>query len=199
MLYSAETDPELREWLRFQSESKSNFGRALVEAAKMAELGEYALLRPALVALRARYPEPTSKVVTITTDAYLVTYDDSEHVGDIASAFNRYNGTVFNSELPPETKVRWASSIQNLRAPGTSVGLLALPDDPVSHPLLTQRRLTVPHIFLTQRIRGVSPLDEWVVLHEMCHFKVPHHGQEFIEELKRALDKIGWSVLLGGY
>jgi hypothetical protein len=56
-----------------------------------------------------------------------------------------------------------------------------------------------PHIFLAEKVKGVSPLDEWGLLHEMCHFKVPNHGTEFIEELKRALDKSNWSVLLGGY
>jgi len=173
--------------------------RALIESATAADVAEYALLRPALVALRSRYPEPTSTIVTVTTDAYRVTYADSETVDDIECAFNRFNGTVFHGELPPETKVRWATSIQNLCAPGSPVGLLALPNDPVSNPMPAQRRLTMPHIFLAERIKGVSPLDEWVLLHEMCHFKVPHHGPEFIEELKRALDESNWSVLLGGY
>jgi hypothetical protein len=76
---------------------------------------------------------------------------------------------------------------------------LALPDDPVTHLLPGQLRLNVPHIFVSEKLRGVSPIDEWVLLHEMCHFKVRHHGLEFIEELKHALDSIGWSVLLGGF
>jgi hypothetical protein len=63
--HSANTDPELRDWLRFQSENGSNFTRALVESAMMAEVVDYTLLRPALVALRARYPEPNSTMVTL--------------------------------------------------------------------------------------------------------------------------------------
>ena len=198
MLHTAKTDPELRDWLRFQTENGSGFLRAAAEVAMTAEVGEFNLLRPTLVALRAGSPEPNSTVVTVITDFYRVTYNDMETVDNVTCVFNRFNGTVFNNELP-ETKIRWASSIQSLRAPGIPVGLLALPTDPVTHALSTQRRLTTPHIFLTEKLKGISPLDEWVLLHEMCHFKVPNHGEDFIKELKRVLDKINWSVLLGGY
>jgi hypothetical protein len=134
---------------------------------------------------------------TLVTDDYFVEFDDVDVVNTITCAFNRFNGSLFNSELP-QTKIRWASSIRNLRAPGTPVGLLALPDDPVAHRLPNQFRITSPHIFITGRIKGVSPLDEWVLLHEMCHLRIPHHGPEFIDELKRVLDMSGWMVLLGG-
>jgi hypothetical protein len=135
---------------------------------------------------------------TLTTDCYRVEFDDANVVDAITCAFNRFNGSLFNNELP-ETRIRWASSIRNLRAPGVPVGLLALPEDPVTYRLPNQFTITVPHIFITGRIRGVSPLDEWVLLHEMCHFRVPYHGPEFIDELKRVLDISGWAVLLGGY
>lgn len=135
---------------------------------------------------------------TLATDHYWVEFDDTDVVDAITCAFNRFNGSLFNSELP-ETKIRWASSIRNQRAPGAPVGLLALPGDPVTHRMLNQFAIAKPHIFITEKIKGVSPLDEWVLLHEMCHFRVPHHGPEFIHELKRVLDKSQWAVLLGGY
>ena len=69
----------------------------------------------------------------------------------------------------------------------------------MTYEVLNQFKLTIPHIFITDRIKGVSPLDEWVLLHEMCHFRVRNHGPEFIEELRRVLDQSKWAVLLGGY
>jgi hypothetical protein len=135
--------------------------------------------------------------VKVTTDEYRVTFNDVDTVDALVCAFNRFNSAVFGSSLP-ETKIRWATSIQNLRTPGTPVGLLALPADPVTRLLPGQLRLKVPHIFVSEKLKGMSPVDEWVLLHEMCHFRVPHHGPEFIGEVKRALDCIGWSVLLGG-
>lgn len=164
----------------------------------MASVMEYYVIRPSLVRLRAQHPEPGSTVKTVITDAYKVTYDDSECLGEIGCAFNRFNATIFDNGLP-ETSIRFASSIQNLRAPGSPIGLLALPGDVVSHLLPGQLRLTVPHIFISERLRGVSPLDEWVLLHEMCHFRFVDHGKEFVELLKNALDKIEWSVLVGGH
>jgi hypothetical protein len=137
-------------------------------------------------------------IVTLNTDAYSVIFDDTDVVDEITCAFNRFNGALFDDHLP-ETRVRWASSIVNRRAPGCLIGLLAMPDDPQSFRLPNQFQLKMPHIFITERIRGLSPLDEWVLLHEMCHFRVPHHGEEFIEELKRVLIKNEWRVLLGGY
>jgi len=134
---------------------------------------------------------------TLITDHYWVEFDDTDIVDGITCVFNQFNGSLFNNGLP-ETKIRWASSIRNLRAPGAPVGLLALPEDPVTHRLPNQFTITVPHIFITEKIRGANPLDEWVLLHEMCHFRVPHHGREFIDELKRVLEQSKWAVLLGG-
>jgi hypothetical protein len=135
---------------------------------------------------------------TLITDDYRVTYDDTDIVDAITCAFNRFNGSLFDNDLP-ETKIRWASSIANLHAPGAPIGLLALPEDPVTYRVLDQFKLTMPHIFITERIKVVSPLDELVLLHEMCHLRVRHHGPEFIKELKRVLDQSEWAVLLGGY
>jgi len=198
MLYAAADDRELSEWIKYQSEGGSDFLRSLADLAMKADFGNYQVLRPSLVSLRSQNPEPGSTVATVTTDGYRITFNDVDTVDALVCAFNRFNGVVFDNSLP-ETKIRWASSIQSLRQPGTPVGLLALPDDPVTHLLPGQLRLNVPHIFVSEKLRGVSPIDEWVLLHEMCHFKVRHHGLEFIEELKHALDSIGWSVLLGGF
>ena len=197
MLYSADNDPELRDWVNFQSESGNGFIRSIAALAKAASLAEYQPLRQTLIMLRAQHPEPSSTMRTLTTDGYRVTYNEPDGPDEVVSAFNRFNAIIFDNELP-ETTIRWSYSIQNLRAPGAPLGLLALPEDSISHPLVDQFRLKIPHIFISQRLKGLSPIDQWVLIHEMCHFRVPCHGPEFIEELKRALDKIQWSVLLGG-
>lgn len=51
-MYSAYTDPELRDWLREVSEHGSNFMRAIAEAAFLADLKSYNLLRPVLLELK---------------------------------------------------------------------------------------------------------------------------------------------------
>jgi len=198
MLYSAVTDPELRDWVEFQSKNGSDFLRSIATAANVASVAEYSLLRPALVMFRCQYAEPNSTVRTLITDEYNVTFNDSENLDEVVCAFNKFDGLIFDNALP-ETAIRWACSIHSSRVPGTPVGLLALPEDPISHPLPGQFRLKIPHIFISERLKGVSPIAEWVLLHEMCHFRVPRHGPEFVEVLKGALDKIEWSVLLGAY
>jgi hypothetical protein len=54
--YSATTDPELTDWPRWASESGDvpNFIRAIAEAAFLADLQDYVLLRPVLLELRRR-------------------------------------------------------------------------------------------------------------------------------------------------
>jgi 5-methylcytosine-specific restriction endonuclease McrA len=56
---SAATDPELADWLRWASESGEvpNFIRAIAEAAFLADLPNYALLRPILLKLKSESPE----------------------------------------------------------------------------------------------------------------------------------------------
>jgi hypothetical protein len=53
---SAITDPDLRDWLRWASESgeTSNFLRTVAEAALIADLRNYGLLRPVLLELKLR-------------------------------------------------------------------------------------------------------------------------------------------------
>jgi hypothetical protein len=121
------------------------------------------------------------------------------HSNKLAGAFARLNALAFENSLPHETQVRYAASIQSICPPAPLVGALVEPSDPVSFSFPGQYRVDKPHIFISEKLRDAQPVDDWVLLHEMCHFKVPNHEPEFIEEVKRALDCIGWSVLLGGY
>lgn len=60
MMDSANTDPELRDWLRWASDSARTpcFVRRVAEAALIACIPDYLLLRPVLLELKRRYPEP---------------------------------------------------------------------------------------------------------------------------------------------
>jgi hypothetical protein len=64
MMASPHTDPELIQWLRWASESGSTpmFVRTVAEAARMACSPDYVLLRPVLIELKRRYPEPPSRI-----------------------------------------------------------------------------------------------------------------------------------------
>ncbi len=61
MLYPAVTDPDLRDWLHWATESGKvpNSVKTVAEAACIADLSNYALLRPALLELRLRHLMPT--------------------------------------------------------------------------------------------------------------------------------------------
>jgi hypothetical protein len=69
MNYSASTDPDLRDWLRwaFQSGEAPSFVRAIAEAAFLADLPNYSLLRPVLLELRRQRPSVCSFRQTKTT------------------------------------------------------------------------------------------------------------------------------------
>jgi len=56
---SANTDPELRQWLRWASEGGKTpmFVRTVAEAALIACIPDYVLLRPVRLELKRRYPE----------------------------------------------------------------------------------------------------------------------------------------------
>jgi hypothetical protein len=56
---SPHTDPELRDWLRWASESANTpmFVRTVAEAALIACIPDYVLLRPVLVELKRRHPQ----------------------------------------------------------------------------------------------------------------------------------------------
>lgn len=198
LLYTAETDPELRPWLRHNLSSESPFIRALVGAAKLASPGEYTALQPVLRRFRASDPEPDSSLRTLVADAYRVVFNEQKEIDNLDVAFTRFNASVFDNTFP-ETKIRYASSIVSQQEPGWPIGLFAEPDDPVSRRVPGQFRLDVPHIFISEKLRGIDPIDEWVLLHEMCHHKVPNHGPDFIAQIKQALDATGWRTLIGGF
>jgi hypothetical protein len=198
MLHLAENDPELGAWLSYQADNGSGFVRAFVNAAQLADHGQYHLLQPAIRFLRARYPEPDTSIRTLTRDDYKVVFNEQDETGSLDATFTRFNALIFGNELP-QMKIRYATSIHSLREPGLPIGLLATPNDPVEHPMFGQYVLDVPHIFISEKLRRVAPVDEWVLLHEMCHYKVPNHRPDFVAEVKRALEAINWQVLLGGY
>jgi hypothetical protein len=60
MMDSANTGPELRQWLRwaFESGKVPVFVRTVADAACLACLPDFEALRPVLVELKRRYPEP---------------------------------------------------------------------------------------------------------------------------------------------
>jgi len=60
MMDSASADPELRQWLRWASESGKvpSYVRTVAEAALLACVPDYGLLRPVLLKLKRRHPEP---------------------------------------------------------------------------------------------------------------------------------------------
>ena len=60
--YSATTDPDLADWLRWASESGevASFVRVIADAAFVADLPNYALLRPVLLELKRENPAPAS-------------------------------------------------------------------------------------------------------------------------------------------
>jgi hypothetical protein len=68
---SANTDPELRQWLcwAFESGKVPMFVRTVAEAALIACLPDYELLRPVLLELKRRYPEDLAHAVAKTGTA----------------------------------------------------------------------------------------------------------------------------------
>ena len=52
------TDEELHDWLRWAVESGSSFLRTTAEAALIADLQHYNLLRPVLLELKKEWPKP---------------------------------------------------------------------------------------------------------------------------------------------
>ena len=71
---SASTDPELHDWLVLAEEHGSNFIRALAEAALVADLKHYTLLRPGLLKVKEDETRHTtsSTALDCETDEQLV-------------------------------------------------------------------------------------------------------------------------------
>jgi hypothetical protein len=61
MIYSPYTDPELALWIRWVSESGGvpMFIRTVADAVSIADLENYALLRPVLLELKRQRPRPS--------------------------------------------------------------------------------------------------------------------------------------------
>jgi hypothetical protein len=57
MIFPA-TDVELHDWLRWAEEKGSSFLKATAEAALIADLKHYNLLRPVLLELKREWPKP---------------------------------------------------------------------------------------------------------------------------------------------
>ena len=55
---SAYTDSELHDWLRWAVENVASFLMATAEAALIADLMHYSLLRPVLLELKREWPKP---------------------------------------------------------------------------------------------------------------------------------------------
>jgi hypothetical protein len=51
-------DVELHDWLRWAEEDGSSFVKTMAEAALIADLKHYNLLRPALLELKREWPKP---------------------------------------------------------------------------------------------------------------------------------------------
>jgi len=64
MLIAQNDDPELLEWLSNAKEKGGGFVSALATAGLVADFDNYPILRPVLVAMRAKYPqyEPSAAV-----------------------------------------------------------------------------------------------------------------------------------------
>jgi len=68
MMLSANTDPELREWLRwaFEGGKVPVFVRTVAEAALIACLPDYALLRPVLLELKRQRPSQAAALIQVS-------------------------------------------------------------------------------------------------------------------------------------
>lgn len=57
-MISPATDEELHDWLRWAEENGSSFLKTTAEAALIADIEHYNLLRPVLLALKSEWPKP---------------------------------------------------------------------------------------------------------------------------------------------
>ena len=58
-MISPAADEELHDWLRWAEENGSSFLKATAEAALIADLKHYHLLRPVLLELKKEWPRPS--------------------------------------------------------------------------------------------------------------------------------------------
>jgi hypothetical protein len=66
MLYTANDDSDLRDWLWWAEDGGEAplFVKTVAEAASIADLSNYALLRPVLLELMRQHPQPASSLFT---------------------------------------------------------------------------------------------------------------------------------------
>jgi hypothetical protein len=64
MTQAATSDPCLRDWLNWvvESDEAPMFVKTVAEAASIADLSNYALLRPVLLQLKRQHPQPTGSL-----------------------------------------------------------------------------------------------------------------------------------------
>jgi hypothetical protein len=125
----------------------------------LASPGEYYSLQPVLRYLHAQSPEPNTTVRTLTADRYKVVFNETDEPHELDGAFAWFNSYIFGSSLP-ETKIRYATSIQSPCEPGWPIGVLAQPDDAVTCRIPGQFQIDTPHVFITEKLRRLAPVNE---------------------------------------
>ena len=114
-------------------------------------------------------------------------FEDIED-SQLSAAYQRYNTYVFDGSLPPDVKVRWAQLIGPAGFFGANGWLYN--DDPSA----------TPYLFVDERLRTLYPrsgsLIDLILLHEMCHFRVPQHDVAFVREILTALERVSWEPLV---
>ena len=65
-MVSAREDDELRDWVRWAETNGNSFVRTLAEAALLADLRHYHLLRPVLLKLKEEYPRRDLRIARTT-------------------------------------------------------------------------------------------------------------------------------------
>jgi hypothetical protein len=107
MIYSPYTDPELRDWLRWASESHEvpMFVRTIAEAAFLADLRNYAQLRPVLREVKRQYPRPTivERIRSVVADDfphYSVVFDEDAWPM-VRFRIQDMSGTMLSRACPP--------------------------------------------------------------------------------------------------
>jgi len=126
MLYRADDDPELGNWLNHKDDNRSQLLLKLIEAARLGNPNEYTSLQPLLRRFRACDPEPGSSIKTHSTDAYKVVFNEQKKLDKLDSAFAQFNAFVFDNTFP-ETKIRYATLIENKLEPSSLSGCLRNP------------------------------------------------------------------------
>jgi len=107
MIYSANTDPELTDWLHwaFESHEVPMFVQTVAEAAFLADLRNYALLRPVLLKLKRQNPRPTivERIRSVVADDfphYSVAFDEDAWPM-VRLRIQDMSGTILSRACPP--------------------------------------------------------------------------------------------------